>query len=508
MAQDELGTVIELEVNGFKYLMKGLLETIKTIIRQIVAFHNWRNESHTSGSHSWSYIKTWSKDTPQVVQIPENLPTEVWQDFCRENNIPYCDSIPDFDLTDRRKPVLFRSQDVVMIQQLIKPYVDSLNRELETEKSHYEKLEDKLNEVIRTSSNPEEIEKAKVDLENVQCAKAQLQRVIDKNDEYTRNGNTMSFFDYLKQGANTEIEKDPALALAKLNEGIEISKNYSLADAMLLIRDPSLVPSENTIHLTCTTEGSEIYIKREFTLDENGLAVCNSTVFRDGEEIGVFNDAGLSPTNYAETMKKALLEIGITEEEFEQLDFRTDLTQASCEAYHRFESNSEEVEKAASRKNNTQKSDYEEMGENVSPSAVAEFEEKHATYDNNTSTPEVSEDGKRFQKDLTANRVQKTEEVQSNVLEINLDSSQLLMVEGKPSYHIDGVGVVTGIEQRKDAEGNFTIAIHNDRSYAVTDEAGNSKSLTGGQIRGQMNSIKEANSPEAKQSLSIGRAGR
>lgn len=509
VAQDELGTVLELEVNGFRYMLKGLIETIKLMIRQINAFHNWKNVSHSSGSHSWSYIKAWSKETPQVIQIPENIPEDVWKDFCKKNNIPYCDSIPDFDLTDRRKPVLFRSQDVVMIQQLIQPYVDELNKELETEKSHYEQLEDKLNETIRTSSNPEEIKKAKVDLENVQCAKEQLQRVIDKNDEYTKNGNTMSFFDYLKQGVNTEIEDNPSLALAKLNEGIEISKNYTLADAMMLVRDPSLVPEEKTIHLTSLNDGNEIYIKREFSFDDNGLAVCNSTIFKDGQEVGSFNDKGLSPANYSEKLKKAITKAGITEAEFEQLSFRTDLSKVSYDAYKDFEINPENVLQEASRENKTQKDDYLSLGEKASASVVAATEENKSLYSGTNAYKmgmELSDEAQRFRQVLTANRVQQTDAIKSNMFEINLDSSQLFMIEGIPSYNIDGIGMVVGVEQRKDAEGNFTIAIHNDRKYEVMDEEGNTKTLSGGEIRGKMNSIKEANYPTEKQTLSMGRA--
>ena len=511
MAQDEIGTVLELEVNGFKYVLKGAITMIKQLIKQINAFHNWKNEKHAKGSHSWNYIKAWSKETPQVVQIPDNIPQEVWKDFCKKNKIPYCDSIPDLDLTDRRTPVMFRSQDIVMIQQLIKPYVDELNKELETEKSQWEKKEDELNKIIRTSDDPKEIEDAKIALENVKCAKEQLQKVIDKNDEYTKNGNTMSFFDYLKQGANTELESNPSLALAKLNEGIDISKEYQLSEAMMLIRDPSLVPKENVIYLSCISEenNSKLLIKREFTVDDNGMAVSNAVVFRDGKEVGSFSDAGITPSEYQEKMKAALKEAGITDAELEQFKFRTDLSTTSFKAYESYrenESTREKVKVNAESKNNMSRSAYIDIGEDASPTEVFG---KESTFFSEPKTEEkakpITEDGMKFEKALTANRVEKTEEFKNNMLEIKLDTSKLVMINGTMGYDIEGVGVVRGIEQRKDADGNFNIAIHGNRTYVVEKPDGKHEALSGNEIRGRMNSIKEASTQTQTQARTASR---
>lgn len=514
--QDEIATVIELEVNGFRYLIKGIMAIIKTTIKQLAAFHNWKNESHSSGSHSWSYIKAWSKEVPQVIQIPENMPEDLWKDFCKKNNIPYCDSIPDLDLTDRRKPVLFRSQDIVLIQQLIKPYVDELNKELETEKGHYEELEDKLNTTIRTSSDPEEIKKAKADLENVQCAKAQLQRVIDKNDEYTKNGNAMTFFDYLQQGKDTEFEKNPSLALAKLNEGVQLSKDYKLSEAMMLIRDPSLIPAGETIYLTCTAaeNGSELFIKREFSVDENGLAVSNASIYRDGELIGQFNDKGLTPSEYRETMHSALKEAGVSEAEYDQFNFRTDLSSESRDAYEKFrkdKSVNEKVTMESQRKCTMSLDDIKNMGEDVTPTAFAKAEEQYCSYPEKAEyvRPEnKSEGAKRFEKDLTADRVRREEEYRANTIELKVETSRLELVDGKQSYNIDGVGVVTGVEQRKDAAGNFNIAIHGDRNYVVIDEEGKPKAYSGNEIRAKMNSIKQAEGQSQTQQKTMAHHGR
>lgn len=504
MAQDEIGTVIELEVNGFRYLIKASVAALKLMLKEIEALHNWKNESHTSGGHSWNYIKAWSKSEPQVIQIPENINSEDWKKFCADNKIPYCDSIPDLDTTDRRKPVLFRSQDVVLVQHYINPYVDKLNAQLETEKSDYEKLEDKFNTIIRTSSDKEEIHRAQVDLENLQCAKAQLQKVIDKNEEYTKNGNVMPFFEYLKQGVDTELSKDPKLALAKLNEGIEISKEYTLTDAMMLVRDASLIPEGKKMFLSCTAEecDSELTIERAFSTDSNGLAVSTAKIIRDGKEIGSFSDEGLSPTEYQEKLKTTLKDIGLTDSEISQFRYRADLSESSYNAYKSFSKEdylSEKIKKNTLLQSTLTREDYIKAGENASAEDIKRLEEKSFVVKEKKDVIDKSDGAKKFEKQLTAERVNEVDKFNENVLQIKLDSSQLEMANGRPSYNVEGIGVITGVEQRKDAEGNFNIAIHMDKTYVVNDETGKPKALSGAQIRCMMNSS------EYKESESITR---
>ncbi len=507
---DEVSTVLELEVKGYVYLLKGTIAAIKTLIKQLNAFHNWYNESQSKGAHSWNYIKAWSKDTPQVIQIPDNLSAEEWQRFCKQNNIPYCDTIPDLDLTDRRTPVVFRSQDIILIQQFIKPYVDELNKELETEKSGWEMKEDELNQIIRTSTNPEEIKKAKVDLENVQCAKAQLQKVIDKNDEYTRNGNAMSFFDYLKQGENTELARDPSLALAKLNEGIQISKEYSMSDAMMLIRDPSLIPEGNTIYLTCTDpqKMSSLTVERKFSVDENGMAVSHSVICRDGKELGSFSDEGLTPSEYKVKLTTALEGMGVSDIEIEKYSFRADLSESSHNAYAKYENDRFEQEKvllAADMQIDTDIAKYLELGENAEPNAVAAIERGNLVKKVNEKNSVTSEDARRFEKLLTADRVNRIEEAENSIIQIDFDASRLEMYDNMPSYNVEGVGLVAGISQRKDAEGNFKVAIHADRSYNVISDDGTKRSLKGNEIRAILSASSEDRGIAESQVITAGR---
>ena len=244
------------------------------------------------------------------------------------------------------------------------------------------------------------------------------------------------------------------------------------------------------------------------------MAVSNASIYRDGELIGQFNDKGLTPSEYRETMHSALKEAGVSEAEYEQFNFRTDLSDDAHKAYAEYAESKEKqakVQQEANRKCAMSLDNIKNMGEDVSPTAFAKAEEKYCSYPEKTEyvRPEnMTEGAKRFEKDLTADRVRREEEYRANTIELKVETSRLELVDGKQSYNIDGVGVVTGVEQRKDAAGNFNIAIHGDRNYVVIDEEGKPKAYSGNEIRAKMNSIKQAEGQSQTQQKTMAHHGR
>lgn len=525
MANDETSQVIELEVNTVRYLLKGSIEMIKVLGQRLIAFGKWSGKTvhdtvdNRSGERRYGFILAHSQGAPQVVQVPENLyNSPEFEEFIKKNKLQYCAGIPDFDSEDKRKPILIKSQDLAIFNEFIKPYADKLINEMESSKTGYDKTIEELNEKLNNPNlSKEEREQLRIDLENTKIAKEQLQVCLDKNIQYNEHGNAMSFVDYMKQGEKTEFAKDPSLALAKLSEGIEISKEFGLLEAMTPIRDKTAVPDEGKAFITYKADGRSIEAVRSFDTSK-GYVTSTYEFDVDGKKFTI-TDENLG-NNWKEAFEKQLKENGLTDTEINQFMYRVDRSVNSRDAYITYQESPElqaKVEKTARQDNSIPAKEYQdEQTENMPPKELSGWEDdkdneiaaKNAEISVEQPKIELTEEGKKFKDALAENRTDKIEQQQHNGFKISIDSVKLITKDSTSmGVNFDGIGVVNDVAQIKDTDGNFKIAIQYDRTYDVDAPDGTKTQMTGGQIRDQLDSMRtqKQNIPSPTQNITQGK---
>ena len=93
-------------------------------------------------------------------------------------------------------------------------------------------------EKLLSCTDPKEKEKIETKIENLKQAKDEVQQWVDYGEDVV-NGEkvTDSFQEFLKKSEGTDFEKNPEVAMAEYEKGVEIGANFSISESFQPVRD-------------------------------------------------------------------------------------------------------------------------------------------------------------------------------------------------------------------------------------------------------------------------------
>ena len=321
---DDISQVVELECRGAYYLIKGTKEMIAMVAKFIMKMGDWGYQKYLKlpGNISWDKLQKVSEGAPPLLEFPKEMfePTikvgdkliSPFEYYCNEHKLRYC-IMPDLNPNDDYIPVAVCAQDMGIHQEQIKSFMNArISREEEKEKDYDTKIAE-VKERIESAETDEERAEAEKELVALEEAKGQNHELLVESKEKLENDNVIEFAEYLKQGQGTMLEKDMDEAFEQLKT-CSLVKEFMPYECMYPIRDEDLIPDSGEIYYSQVAEDETVYsIKRDFTVDENGLvySTYHVTSGENAEKEIVFSDKGFSEETWKEQLPSLLKESGM-----------------------------------------------------------------------------------------------------------------------------------------------------------------------------------------------------
>lgn len=315
MAADEIAQVCELEVQGVKMVFKGSLEVIAFMARAIKALFSsgkstaeWLREKKLSkkGDKTFKDIMELSNGAmPQALNIRETDFDEVIR-LAEKQGLHY-HIATDFIPNDGMMPILVTPQEAPLWGQIYKAVAAQRLDEDKKNVSGYDKLIAEEKEKLNGEKDPSKIVEIQSKIENLEQAKQEACKWVDYDEEVLdKDDVTMNFQDYLKSAKGTSFEKNPELAMAENEKGVEIGRSFSAKESFQPVRDQSLMP--DTKLMFYVPEIGAI-VTREFHQDEQTKLVHSDYYVKTANgEIFTCSDKDITKEKWNESVLPKLLD--------------------------------------------------------------------------------------------------------------------------------------------------------------------------------------------------------
>lgn len=323
---DEISQVVQMEYQGVYYTLTGTVKVISYFAKAIKALGNfvYKKFENRPGNCSWARLQNLSDGIPPILEFPKEMleekytfpgekePMSCFEHYCKEHKLHYC-MLPDLNPNDDYIPIGVMAQDMAIHQEQIKAIMAQRIATQEKKQVDYDDKIGKLKEELANAKDEKTKKKLEEKIEKYEKAKEQNDSELNKSKEKLDKDNILEFSEYLKQGKNTNFEKDPEATLENM-ESIGIVKEFTPEECMFPIRDEALVPDSKEIYYTQrVSDGSFITIQRTFEKDEDGII---SSTYRirntnDPEHITIFSDEGMSTDAFREKLPSILKESGM-----------------------------------------------------------------------------------------------------------------------------------------------------------------------------------------------------
>lgn len=326
---DDIAQVVEMEYKGVYYVFKGTTSLISYLAKAVKAISDFAYDKfHSrSGACTWSRLQDLSEGNPVVLEFPKEMleekmnfpgekePMTMFEHYCKENKLHYT-VLPDFNPDDDYIPVGVLSQDMAIHEEHIKSVMNRRISEQEYKDKTYSEVLGDLNKKLSNATDSNEIEKLKVQIENVKEAMNQNAALLSESKDKLEKNNVIDFIEYLKQGEDTNFSKDPKKALEQMEEQ-GILKELMPNECMMPIRDESLIPESGEIYYTQASNERIYSILRTFKKDDNGVIYSDYRAVNpdNSNDVVEFSDKNMTTKEFEDKLPKLLEDAGISAKE-------------------------------------------------------------------------------------------------------------------------------------------------------------------------------------------------
>lgn len=312
---DEIAQVVQMEIQGVTMVFKGTLEVVSFLARAIKALIN--SGKNLYGKHKDYELNKEGKKTfkemlelcngapPQALNIREDDFEEVLR-LAEKHGLHYTIA-SDFIPNDGKVPILITPQEAPLWGQIYKAVASMRLDEDKKSVSVYDKLIAEEKEKLTGLKDPKEIVKIQAKIENLEQAKQEASKWVDYGEDILNKDDvTMSFQEYLLEAKGTDFEKNPELAMAEYEKGVEIGRSFSVKESFQPIRDKSLM-TESKLMFYVPEIGA--IVTREFRQDEQtDLVYSNYAVKTQEGEIFRCSDRDITKDKWNESVLPQLLD--------------------------------------------------------------------------------------------------------------------------------------------------------------------------------------------------------
>ena len=234
---DEIAQVCEMELNGVKMVFKASLEVAAFMARAIKAMFNFGVK--TKGKIDDSKLKEpGKKDIRDIFKLSEGAPPQALDirevdideviRVATSKGLHYCECV-DFTPNDGLVPLMIPAQEAAVWGQIYKAVASMRLDEDKQSVNDYGHQIAEEEEKLLSCTDPKEKEKIETKIENLKQAKDEVQQWVDYGEDVV-NGEkvTDSFQEFLKKSEGTDFEKNPEVAMAEYEKGVEIGAKFSM----------------------------------------------------------------------------------------------------------------------------------------------------------------------------------------------------------------------------------------------------------------------------------------
>lgn len=321
---DEIAQVCELEMQGIKMVVKGGVEVGAFILRALKAMLNKTDEVAKS-VHEKKLNKAGRKTFQEILEISNGNPPQALSireadyektlELATKQGLHFHEAV-DFIPNDGMRPIIIPAQEAGLWGQIYKAVASTRLEEDQKTVSSYDKMiDEEMEKLANCTAEKQQMEKEiQTKIENLKQAKAEAAQWVDYGKDVIEKDNvTMSLQDYLKQAKGTDFEKNPEVAMAENEKGVEFGAPISAKECFQPIRDKSLMPESK---LMFYVPEAGVVVTREFKLDEQtGLVFSNYSLKSDSGEIFTCSDRNLTREEWNQKVLPEILDKAGTLEE-------------------------------------------------------------------------------------------------------------------------------------------------------------------------------------------------
>ena len=318
---DEIAQVCEMELNGVKMVFKASLEVAAFMARAIKAMFNFGVK--TKGKIDDSKLKEpGKKDIRDIFKLSEGAPPQALDirevdideviRVATSKGLHYCECV-DFTPNDGLVPLMIPAQEAAVWGQIYKAVASMRLDEDKQSVNDYGHQIAEEEEKLLSCTDPKEKEKIETKIENLKQAKDEVQQWVDYGEDVV-NGEkvTDSFQEFLKKSEGTDFEKNPEVAMAEYEKGVEIGAKFSISESFQPVRDKNYMPNSKVMFYVPNIGA---IVTREFKQDDIGLVYSNYSVKTQNGEIYTCSDKDMTKEKWNSTeLPKLMDKAGVLEE--------------------------------------------------------------------------------------------------------------------------------------------------------------------------------------------------
>lgn len=313
---DEIAQVVQMEIQGVTMVFKGTLQAIQFLARALKAMLNSGKDVYDKHNEK-KLNKAGNKENfKDILKLCDGAPPQALnvrsEDFEEVIRLAFKQGLhyhvaTDFIPNDGMVPILITPQEAPLWGQIYKAVASTRLDEDKKNVSGYDKLIAEEKEKLNGLKDPKEIVKIQSKIENLEQAKQEAAKWVDYGEDVLNKDDvTMSFQEYLMGAKGTDFEKNPELAMAENEKGVEIGCSFSAKESLQPIRDKSLMP--DTKLMFYVPEIGAI-VTREFRQDEQTKLVYSNYAVKTQEgEVFRCSDRDITKDKWNESVLPQLLD--------------------------------------------------------------------------------------------------------------------------------------------------------------------------------------------------------
>lgn len=322
---DEIAQVLAMEVDGVKLVFKATLEVAEFLARALRSLirssqkkmaerkeKKADNDLHSAGEKSIGDIFKLSEgNPPQALDIRE-VDFDAVINIAEQKGLHYARPI-DFTPNDGLAPIMIPAQEAIVWSQIYKAVSGKRLEEDRKIVSGYDKhIQEEMEKLLNCKSD-EEREQMETKIENLQQAKSEASKWVDYGEEVaSKDDTTMTIQNYIRQSEGTDFEKNPEIATAEYEKGVEIGAKISAKESLQPIRDKNYIPKSNYMFYVPDTGA---IITRSFGIDQDtGVAYSKYALKTQNGEVYRCSDKDMTKDKWNRTeLPKLMDKAGVLE---------------------------------------------------------------------------------------------------------------------------------------------------------------------------------------------------
>jgi len=309
---DEIAQLVQVEMEGFKFVVKGGVEVAQFVLRALRSLINYGKDKKEDISDKLLNKPGEKKNLAEILSIsksaggvpqPLNVRSVDLEEVIRigtEKGLHFC-RVVDFISNDGLTPLMVPCQEVAAWGQIYKAVAE---KRLSVDKAivnSYDQAMDEVREQIHSSSgNTKELE---VQFENLMQAREEADKWVKYGEDIQKLSDDKVCYDfneYLAQSKGTDFEKNPELAMAEYEKGVELGAKFFCKDCFQPVRDKSLMPDSSFMFYI---PDSGVMVTREFKLDDKTGIVYSDYSFKSPNgEMFSYSDHNLTKKDWNDSV--------------------------------------------------------------------------------------------------------------------------------------------------------------------------------------------------------------